>query len=325
MDRATWNFLVLAAIALVVGAYGLCALVAYGIVPLLEGRGGGGLAFIALTALATLVVVSAFRAARTLRREVAAAQALSRRIGAGAIPAPERLRIAANETGIEGRVVLIDSASACSFVFGIRSPRVVLSTGLLSRLSAEELRAALEHERYHVLCLDPLRGTVARVVVEALFFLPALRTLNRRYETGRELAADRRAAATVGRRPLAGALLKAMEGVAGEEPAAVALAAPAVIDSRLAQLETGREPRPRRIDAFSLVATGLGALAFAALLVGVPLAIGGGTDLSRELGPASILEGVAFCLLPLTFVTALGYRRLSIRSADKPHPRGRAF
>jgi Zn-dependent protease with chaperone function len=316
MDRAGRNFLALAAAVLVFGAYGLCALIAYGVLPLMEGRShDGGLALFAVAALAALVTLSAFLAARTLRREVTAERALSRRIEAGAIPAPARLRLAAREAGLEGRVVLIDSGSSCSFVFGARSPRVVLSTGLLSRLSADELQATLEHERYHVLSLDPLRSTFARAAVAALFFLPALRTINRRYEAGRELAADRRAAALVGRRPLAAALLKAMEGGAGEEPAVIALAAPAAMDSRLVQLETGREPQPKGIGAGSLAATGLGALVFAALLVGVPLAIGGGADLSHELGPASLLEGAALCLTPLVVLAAASYRTLATRSA----------
>jgi hypothetical protein len=110
-------------------------------------------------------------------------------------------------------------------------------------------------------------------------------------------------------------LLKAMEGASVEEPAAIALAAPAVMDARLVQLETGREPLSGRADAFSLAATGLGALSFAALLVVIPLAIGGGADLSRELRPTSLLEGATLCLMPLAAVAALAYRRLSTRAA----------
>lgn len=314
MDRAGRNFLALVAVALVVSAYGLCALVAYGIVPLVEGRGHDARpAFTAVAALAALVTTSVFLAARTFLREVAAARALSLRIQAGAIPAPTRVRVAAREAGLEGRVVLIDAGSACSFVLGLRSPRVVLSTGLLSRLSAEELQAALEHEHYHVLSLDPLRSTVARVVVAALFFLPVLRTINRRYEAGRELAADRRAATLVGRRPLAGALLKAMEGASEEEPAAIALAAPAVMDSRLVQLETGRESQPDGVGVFSLGATAVGAVVFAALLIVVPSTDGGAPALAREFSPTGLLEGVVLCLLPLAAVAFLGYRRLSTR------------
>jgi Zn-dependent protease with chaperone function len=303
-----------------VGAFGLCTLVAYGIVPLVEGRTYGA-AVLPVAALATVLALSAFRGARTLWRDVAAARALSLRIEAGAIPASARLRLAAREASLEGRVVLIDTGSTCSFVFGARSPTVVLSTGLLSRLSAEELQAALEHERYHVLSLDPLRSTVARVVVAALFFLPGVRTINRRYEAGRELAADRRAVAVVGRRPLAAALLKAMEGTAasGEQPAGIPLAAHGVIALRLVQLETGCESHSEARDSLQLGATTAGAIAFAGLLVGVSASVGGGAALAREFSPAGLLEGLALCLLPFTAAAALGYRScFSSRSAKRP-------
>ncbi|MBS1894170.1 MAG: hypothetical protein JST59_22955 [Actinobacteria bacterium] len=85
----------------------------------------------------------------------------------------------------------------------------------MSRLSIEELQAALAHERYHVLSLDPLRSTLTQAAVAALFFLPAVRTLRRRYETERELTADRYAAALVGRRALASAMRKALDGAPG--------------------------------------------------------------------------------------------------------------
>jgi Peptidase family M48 len=42
-------------------------------------------------------------------------------------------------------------------------PRVVVSQGLLERLSDAELRAVLEHEGYHVANLDPLKLVVLRV------------------------------------------------------------------------------------------------------------------------------------------------------------------
>jgi hypothetical protein len=40
MDRATRNFLALAAISLTLAAYGFCGFVGYGILPVLEGRMG---------------------------------------------------------------------------------------------------------------------------------------------------------------------------------------------------------------------------------------------------------------------------------------------
>jgi Zn-dependent protease with chaperone function len=314
MDRAARNFLGLAAIVLTLAAYGLCGLVAYGIVPLLEGRGSEGpIGVLAVLGLGVLLAISITRACRTLGRQAAATRELSSRIDRAALAPPTRLRLAAGEAGLADRVTLFDSTGSCSFVYGLLAPRVAISSDLLSRLSEAELRAALEHERYHVQSLDPLRSALTDAAVDAMFFLPALRTLGVRYEAARELAADRRAVGIVGPRPLAGALLKTMEGAPVDRPATIPLAAWRSIDSRLVQLETEREPCLAGIDPGALGATAVGACVFVLLLVGTPLTIGGGADLSRELGPASLLEGAVYCLLPLAVASAVISRLLSSR------------
>jgi Zn-dependent protease with chaperone function len=313
MDKAGRNFLALAAVALVVGAYGLCALVAYGILPLVEGKSQGGFfGLLAVAGLAGLLTASGLLAARSLRRSAKQGRTLSRRIDAERRPSPPALLLVAQEAGLAGRVTLIDCEAPLSFVHGALAPKVVVSSGLLSRLSVEELRAALAHERYHVLSLDPLRSTFAQAAVAALFFLPAARIVHRRYEAARELAADQRAAALVGRRPLAAAMLKALDGVSDHHPTAIGLAAPAVMDLRLTQLESEISPRLGRIDPPSLAVTAIGVFAFLALLAWVPLAMGGVADLSRELEPAGLIEGVAYCLAPVILAAALGYRRLAL-------------
>jgi Zn-dependent protease with chaperone function len=316
MDRAARNFSALAAVVLVLAGYGLCAFVAYGILPLLDGRTQGvGPALLVPAGLGTLLCVSAVRGVRALWREGVAARALRRHIEAAASPSPPHLLRTADEAGLSGQVTLIYSPECRSFVYGALAPRVALSSGLLSRLSTDELRAALAHERYHVQSLDPLRSVVTVAATDAAFFLPALRLLRRRYETGRELAADRRAVELVGARPLAGALLKAVEGGGTEHPATIPLAAPRLIDSRLAQLETGIEPTPATIGLGVITTTILGALAFLILLAAAPLAAGGSADLARELGPIGLLEGATVCLLPLAGTAATLYWSTSVRSA----------
>lgn len=322
MDRASRNFLALASIALTLVGYGFCGVIAYGFLPLLQGRTGEGfIGLLAVICLGALLTLPAVLAARALRREAAATRGLSRRIEAAALAPPPGLRLAALEAGLATRITLVDSQESCSFVYGALMPRVAISSGFLARLSAEELRAALEHERYHVQRLDPLRSTLASAAVEALFFLPALRILYKRYETARELAADRRAASVCGARPLAGALLKAIDGaVATERPATVPLAGPQLIDLRLAQLETGREPKLIGFGLLGLGGSALGALASLALFIAAPLATGGSADvggaLARELAPGVLLEGAALCLVPIAVAMGWTYWRLSLRSSS---------
>ena len=84
---------------------------------------------------------------------------------------------------------------------------------------------------------------LARSLPAALFFLPALRQLRRRYVAGRELAADRRAIAAVGTAPLASALYRVAGGPSWSElGAAAAIGGKDALDARVAQLESGTEP-----------------------------------------------------------------------------------
>ncbi len=313
MDRASRNLLVLGSVTLILGAYGVCGFVAYGILPLLDGRGRGDTpGLLAVTGLGVLLALVTFRGCRSIWRQTLATRELSRRIEPAALAPPAHLSAAARRAGLADRVTLLRSSDPCSFVYGARAPRVVISSGLLSKLSADELRAALEHERYHVRNLDPLRDAIAAAAVDAMFFLPVLRSLRGRYMEARELTADRRAMVIVGPGPLAGALLKAAEGTAAGETA-IPLAAPRLIEVRLAQLETGREPRLTPIDRRSLASTALGAFAFLVLLATTPLAIGGAVELSNELRPTSLLEGAVVCVLPPAAVAVLTHRRLTAR------------
>ena len=62
MDRAARNFLALAAIVLILVAYGICGLVAYGIAPMLEGRDPeGAIGVPAVLGLGALLVFSIMR------------------------------------------------------------------------------------------------------------------------------------------------------------------------------------------------------------------------------------------------------------------------
>jgi hypothetical protein len=104
-------------------------------------------------------------------------------------------------------VLLVEDDAPEAFCAGLLRPRIYLSTGALLALDDEELRAVILHERDHQLRRDPLRILVARVLSEALFFLPLLRRLRDRYASLAELAADEAAVRRLGdRAALASAL-----------------------------------------------------------------------------------------------------------------------
>ena len=106
------------------------------------------------------------------------------------------------------RARLVEWEAPQAFCAGLLRPRVYVSTGAVDLLSDAELQAVLAHEAHHAARRDPLRLLVAHVLSDALFFLPAMGRLRRRYAALAELAADEAALGVTGaRQPLASAML----------------------------------------------------------------------------------------------------------------------
>jgi len=221
-------------------------------------------------------------------------------------------------------VVLVDAADSFSFVYGVMTPRVVVSRGLLESGTSQELRAVLEHEGYHVRNIDPLKTAIVRVLSQALFFLPALDSVRVRYVAGRELAADRRAVAACGRRSLAGALLKVVRGPDWSEQAgAAAISSPDLLDVRLLQLETGSEPKPEALDVESIVLSLGGVALFAVVFLVAVSCLGGAAAVYHATGTglmaASSLDALT-CTAPFAVAGLLMCSLLAVRARRPLRP-----
>lgn len=265
-------------------------------------------------AFLAIVGTGAAIGARSLVRQVRDSRELDRRVRELTVPSPPDL-VAAAERARVGDVVLVDAAEAFSFAYGAVVPRVAISRGLVDSVSAAELEAVLAHERYHVRNLDPLKVLIARALPAVFFYLPALKVLRERYVAGRELAADRRAVRRCGREPLAGALLKVVRGPAWPElRTAAAIGGPDLLEVRLAQLETGSEPRLSLLTPRSVVASLAGALLLTGLLVAAVAGFGGVGPVADATGSdlrASDLVGAAACVVIWGGLIWLGSRWLA--------------
>jgi bla regulator protein blaR1 len=149
-------------------------------------------------------------------------------------------------------VNVIEDQSAQAFCAGYLRPRVYISRGALELLSSEELRAVLSHEARHRSTRDPLRFACARLLSQALFFLPALRPLGHHYEELAEQTADAaavRASAGDGS-PLAAALL-AFDSAA---PSGTAGISNARVDALLGQPLRLRLPTPLILLSLAMLA-----------------------------------------------------------------------
>lgn len=185
-----------------------------------------------------LVLFAAAAMAAATSRQVRRSLAVGRAIDRARLPTlPPELERAALAAGVSGQVDAIEASRPFAFVYGWLRPRICVSTGMAERLSPEELRAALLHERWHVMHRDPLRLTVAVAVRSGFCFLPALATGADRYAVAVEVAADRFVVAEMGHpRSLAAALLRL-------EPGGVAPGFTGWVDQRVEALVEQDRPR----------------------------------------------------------------------------------
>lgn len=329
LDSANRSFAALTILSLLLGVYVLCGAIGCVLLPLIVSRlSDHGLSGLLghrqdlLPALALVVLVGAgvVLGVRALCRGILASRALARRVSSLAVELPGELANVAAAAGLAGRVVLVDCEESFSFAYGALTPRVAVSRGLLDGVSADELCAVLEHERYHVRNLDPLKMLLVRALPATFFFVPALVALRSRYVAGRELAADRRAVRACGRDPLVGALLKLVRGPAwGELQAAAAIGGPELLDLRVAQLETGSEPKLGALTARGIALSALGALLFASVLIASVTSLGGPSAVPRATGTGMSIGdmlGGAMCVIPFALGGLGIYRWIAWRAHD---------
>lgn len=87
-------------------------------------------------------------------------------------------------------VVLLDRPTPVLLCSGVDRPTLVISTGTLSRLSDDQLRAALIHELAHAARRDPLMGWLLMVVRTVAWFSPAAQVVARQIVQELEYRAD---------------------------------------------------------------------------------------------------------------------------------------
>jgi Zn-dependent protease with chaperone function len=324
LDSANRSFLAIVTIALLLGALVLCGALGGVIAPMLiryltlGGPAEYGLLPLTLLPFVALVACSLMLAARSLAQQILATRRLERHVRRLTGTAPDLLREASTAAGLNGRVVLMDCPEPFSFVYGLLRPKVAVSRGQLEAATTQELRAVLEHERYHLSNFDPLKATLLKALSVGFFFLPVLDWLRERYLAARELAADRRAVATCGRRPLAGALLKAVDRPDWCEPkVSAAIGQTGLLDIRVSQLETDAEPRLARL-GFKRIALSLlgGITAGSAFLVPI-LSLSGPAEAYHL--SATFFSGGFWCIAPLACPLALIYLLVALHGKTAVH------
>jgi beta-lactamase regulating signal transducer with metallopeptidase domain len=117
---------------------------------------------------------------------------------------------------------LVRADRPLALLYGIRRPRMLLSTWMIDHLDAQELEAVLMHELVHVRRRDFLLNWVALLLRDAFFYLPTSRIAYRQLHCEKELASDDLVAQSTDRPlALASALTKVWLSLVDDSPSKI--------------------------------------------------------------------------------------------------------
>jgi hypothetical protein len=237
----------------------------------------------------------------SLFRQLMTTLSLIRSLVARRVATPRLVSQLAHELGLVGRIDVVADARPFSFCYWFRDPRICLSTSLVERLDADELRAVLIHERYHLRQRDPLRVVIARYFAAGLYVVPVVDELATFYALQKEIAADDDAVCHVGVAPLAGALYKLLPDAPDREfGLLMPVTGLSVTEARIDRLVGGVDIPLRLTPAGIMLSTG--ALLGAAILASV----GGGTSaVFATLPPLLAIPGLLVGPASLLFAAAV--------------------
>ena len=237
----------------------------------------------------------------SLFRQLLMTMSLIRSLVARRVTTPRRVARLARELGLAGRIDVVADRRPFSFCYWFRDPRVCLSTAVVRRLSTEELRAVLIHERYQLRHRDPLRLVVVRYFAACLYVVPVVDELASFYTLQKEIAADDDAVRHVGVAPLARALDKLLPNAPDREfGLLMPVTGLSVTEARIERLVAGGE-LPLRLSPSSVVLS-IGALTGASVLA----TVGGGTSVAfASLPPLLAVPGLLVGPASLLFAAAV--------------------
>ena len=110
----------------------------------------------------------------------------------------KRFNAVVKKLGLEKHAFLIKNTQPFAFCFGIRSPKIYLSTKLVSMMNTTEVQAILLHEQYHLEHRDSLVLLLASLIKLVFPFFPLFTDFIRNYKIDREIEADQQSVLALG-------------------------------------------------------------------------------------------------------------------------------
>jgi len=97
-----------------------------------------------------------------------------------------------NQTHSRGKkdFIIISNPAPIAITMGFVNPKIVISTGLISLLTDDELKAVVAHEIYHKDNRDPLKIFLLTLCAFTIGYIPILKWFNHQYRIIQEVLAD---------------------------------------------------------------------------------------------------------------------------------------
>ena len=172
---------------------------------------------------------------------------------------------------LESQVVVVNSQKPYAFCFGVRKPKIYVSTTLIEILLVQELEVVLLHEKYHLENRDTTTLMMATIFESLLPFFPLISDFIHQYRIERELAADKAACeAAEGSKHLSTVLAKLLRFDMERAHVVVpAIADASTLETRIKRL-TNKKYSSRQL-RFKNVVTSLASVSFLFVLALTPI------------------------------------------------------
>lgn len=100
---------------------------------------------------------------------------------------------------LKEKIIVVEHTQPFAFSFGIRHPKIYISTGTIGLMNDKELETILLHEKYHLEKNDSFTLVLATIMQLFFPFFPLLSDVVNNYKIQREISADKRAIEYMGR------------------------------------------------------------------------------------------------------------------------------
>lgn len=128
------------------------------------------------------------------------------------IPHTKKLSAVLKKLYLVDKTYLLKSDKLFAFCYGIRTPKIYLSSAMVSMADSAELEAVLRHEQYHLQHKDTFTIFIISIIQSVLKFIPGAGILARNIHIDLEIKADLYAVQALGnKKPLLNIIKKILK------------------------------------------------------------------------------------------------------------------